>query len=274
MTLKVTIHMNPPMAHHQLWGEAFADGLRIHGIESQIIGGYLPTECDLAVFWGHHDRALPVMDAQWQVGKRYLMMERGKFGDRYKMTCLGYDGNAGRADFLNANSPSDRWEKHGVPIDRWKRGGGVVLIMGQLHADSSVKYVNIVSWYRDTVKELRSLGVKNVLLRRHPLDASEKIDVGCEYSDIEDLDRDLSRTRIVVTFNSTSGVNAIIAGVPVIALDKASMVWSVAAHELKAVKRPIRPDRQQWLDDLAYCQWTEAEIRSGEAWEHLKKGLR
>jgi hypothetical protein len=29
------------------------------------------------------------------------------------------------------------------------------------------------------------------------------------------------------------------------------------------------PPREQWLNDLAYTQWTLEELKSGEAWKHL-----
>jgi hypothetical protein len=55
----------------------------------------------------------------------------------------------------------------------------------------------------------------------------------------------------------------------VIAIDRGSMAWDMARHEI-TLKR-ITPNRDQWLYDLAYKQWTLEEIAAGEAWEHLKK---
>jgi hypothetical protein len=38
---------------------------------------------------------------------------------------------------------------------------------------------------------------------------------------------------------------------------------------LVKIESPEMPDRDQWLSDLAYCQWTPAEMRSGVVWKHL-----
>jgi hypothetical protein len=72
-----------------------------------------------------------------------------------------------------------------------------------------------------------------------------------------------------VTFNSNSGVEAALAGVPVFAFDEGSMVWEIANKTFDAIDNPQRPDRTQWLADLSYAQWTPREMREGKAWRHL-----
>jgi hypothetical protein len=71
---------------------------------------------------------------------------------------------------------------------------------------------------------------------------------------------------IAVTFSSNTGVDALIAGVPVYAEDEGSMAYSVASHR---VGQTLFPDRRQWAHNLAYCQWTQDEYRNGVAIEHL-----
>lgn len=82
---------------------------------------------------------------------------------------------------------------------------------------------------------------------------------------------DLENARLVVTFNSNSAVESVIAGVPAIAMDMGSMAWPVTAHMLEDVNSPVRCDRTQWAHDLAYTQWNLDEMRSGEAWAHLSR---
>jgi len=73
----------------------------------------------------------------------------------------------------------------------------------------------------------------------------------------------------VVTFNSNSGVEALLQGVPVLAFDEGSMVWSLCNRSLSDIESPSLPDRAQWLNDLSYAQWTLAEMKEGLAWKHL-----
>ena len=78
---------------------------------------------------------------------------------------------------------------------------------------------------------------------------------------------------MVVTLNSNSGVDAALAGVPVIAFDEGSMAWPVAGHKPQDAIHPPRPDRLRWAAELAWCQWTDREFETGECWEHLRRGM-
>jgi hypothetical protein len=70
----------------------------------------------------------------------------------------------------------------------------------------------------------------------------------------------LAGAALVVTFNSNSGVDAALAGRPVVAMDAGSMAWAVAGHEVAEV---VQPDRTAWAARLAWCQFNKAEMESG-----------
>lgn len=259
MALKATFFLRAA-SHQQDWGQALAEGMRRHGLKTEFTSPASCEPCDLAVIWGHRNTSQ--IRAQQANGRRYLVMERGYFGDRHEYTSLGFDGLNGRADFCNADAPGDRWQKHGVPVADWKQGGEYALLMGQVKGDASLANVDIEQWYRETAEKI-NLPVR---FRRHPLGQTPK---GFQCAD-RGLADDLRDAACIVTFNSNSGVDAALAGVPVIACDAGSMAWPVAGHTPGEI---VRPDRTEWLHRLAYCQWTLEEIRSGEAWNHLKSGI-
>jgi hypothetical protein len=58
-------------------------------------------------------------------------------------------------------------------------------------------------------------------------------------------------------------------GVPIFIGDDGSMVKSIANTDLSLLDKPILNDRGQWLNDIAYSQWTPAEMSDGYAWKHL-----
>ena len=91
---------------------------------------------------------------------------------------------------------------------------------------------------------------------------------GTELS-VQPLQDDFSNAHCVVTYNSNTAVEALLEGIPVFAHDQGSMCWQVANKSLISVDVPNRPDRNSWLNDLAYAQWTLQEMRNGEAWRHL-----
>ena len=98
-------------------------------------------------------------------------------------------------------------------------------------------------------------------IRRHPVNAASK----------NTLAEDLEDTRVMVTWCSTSAVEAVLAGVPTVAFDEYSVAWDVTSHDL--IEEPWRGDREQWCYDLAYRQWTKGELAGGAAWEWFKYAM-
>ena len=266
---RVAVYIGPAR-HQRQWCGAFAAGLRRHGLATEIVDGPAaqsrrPVECDIAVFWAH--KRWRVIERQRDAGRDYIVLERAYLGGRTAMASAGYNGLNGRADFRNAGSPAGRWEKMGIPLVPWNPGLGYVLILGQVRGDQAIAGVDILAWYAAAAAFYRRWNAK-VVFRPHPQDAATPTPPGALSADGETLAETLAGAALAVTYNSTSGVDAALAGVPVIAVDEGSMAWPAAGHELGAL---VRPDRAQWARDLAYCQWTEDEMASGETWEHLKR---
>ena len=253
--------------HHQKWCGAFVDGLRRHGITPQIAVDRADHECDLAVFWGHKRRR--VIEAQRAAGRDYLVLEHGFIGDRSKWTSAGFNGLNGRADFhLHKRQDRSRFELNfGHLMKPWNAGGDYALLLGQVPGDASVRDVNLDEWYRDTIKAIRKVCDAPIMFRPHPKAGNAPRPDAEMYAGGRTLAECLSMAAFAVTFNSNSGVDAALAGVPVYALDAGSMASPVANDNLCLA--PWRPDRMQWAVDLSWCQWTQAEIRDGIAWDYL-----
>jgi len=266
--MKISIHVESRFEHHRYWCSLFAAGLRAHGHHPNMVEGFHPTECDLAVFWSHHPRTLAIRQRQMAAGADYLVMERGYIGDRKKWTSLGFNGQNGRADFLNENSPSDRWDRYPSWNEKpWHPGSDYILLIGQVPTDSAVGHIDFKSWVVNTIKHLKQITDLPIEYRPHPIAQGRHLSHKYEKAELID---EISRAAAVVTFNSTAGVDAVMDGIPVIAMDEGSMAWPMAGHDLVDVLDPPMPDRTQWLQDLAYCQWNKKEISSGKAWDHLK----
>ena len=240
--------------HQRHWIGCFSEGLKRHNVKHTISGS--PAACDIGVVWGVRN----------MMADRVIVMERGYFGDRLKNTSCGWGGLNGRADFNNKDSPSDRWGKHGVEVSPWNSDGSYVLLIGQVAGDMSVDGVDLQSWYSETAQRIRLPTGMPVVFRPHPLSRTGQSVPGC-YTRNCDLQKVLDSAYACVTYNSNAGVDAVFAGVPTVAMDMGSMAWDVSGHDVDDIA--YMPDRTQWLNNLAYCQWTESEIRTGDAWEHL-----
>lgn len=267
MSLDIRVYQRNFQPHANKYIKAFIDGLKRHGLKARWESVMQYEPCDLAVIWGirHPD----IINGQTGNDLDYLVMERGYFGDRMRFCSLGYNGLNGHADFLADKMPSDRWEKHGVEVKPWRTEEGEYwLLMGQVAGDQSVKGVDLEGWYGDIVEDIRYVTDLPVFFRPHPQSRQNDGPV-CDGYKTGGLSETLQDAHCVVTYNSNSGVDAALAGVPVIAVNEGAMAWDVSMHEITGEQ--YLPVRTQWLNDLAYKQWLLEEIASGEAWEHLKR---
>lgn len=259
----------PASRHQQAWGGAFADGLRRHGWTVNISDQ--AVRADLLVLWGVRNR--PAIEGQLKRGGQVCILERGYLGDRFAWSSVSFGGQLnGRADFRGVRNDPARFERHfGHLMQPWQRKEGYALLIGQVPGDMSLAVVNgsLDGWYADTAAVLAAKGYE-VRFRPHPVAVQRgkrfvtptgaKLIGGT-------LDEALSSASLVVTFNSNTAVESVLAGVPTIAMDRGSMAWPVTTHFLET--EPQMPDRETWAAELAWKQWTLDEMASGECWDHV-----
>lgn len=238
---------------------ALADGARALGIQVTRARPRELVKSRMVATWG------------WRNGKPYrdrgadvLVMERGYLGDRFAWTSLGWNGLNGRGRFPINADPS-RFRLHfGDLLKPWKKSGEYVLLVGQVPNDASLDGQDLSGWYRTTARDAARLYGLPVAFRRHPkaLERGIRQEVPGTRLIESDLADALAGAKVVITFNSNVGVDAVLSGVPAVAVDKGSMAWEVTAHRVGEL---AYPDREDWLARLAWCQWSIDEIRSGEA---------
>ncbi len=87
------------------------------------------------------------------------------------------------------------------------------------------------------------------------------------------LQQDLDGAKFVVSYNSNVLTQATMQGIPSICWDINSVAAPVCLDpsQLHKLNEVTRIDRQQWLNDLSYTQWSRKEIRNGQAWRHLEQ---
>jgi len=73
----------------------------------------------------------------------------------------------------------------------------------------------------------------------------------------------------VVTHHSNIAIDALVNGVPAFCWSGAATCMSL--QDLAQIEKPLRPPaREQWLANIAWCQWTVGEMASGAMWRQLK----
>jgi len=226
------------------------------------------SKFDVAAVWG--TRAWKKIE---HYVKNTIIMERAYYEDRKKFISLGFNGLNNRADFLNKNMPSDRFEKHFKDhLKPWRTGGEYILVTPQIKGDMSLAYYT--PNYQKIIDDIKKITDIPIYVKDHPVRPYTWGKFrNCKYIDPNvSINEALKKAKVCVTVNSNSGVDAMLMGVPVFNFDAGSMVWDLAMKgDLKQINDPIKPDRTQWAYNLAYTQWLPSEIESGEAWSHLRK---
>ena len=198
-----------------------------------------------------------------------LIIEKG-FVKRDEYYHVGWNGLNGYADFRNENSPADRWAKLGVKLQphTFRKSYEKVLLCGQVPHDYTVQHIDYMVWLRQAYAYLVEwAGGGKVALRPHPL--AGKQDYG--FADILadpsiPIGYAVLGYDLIAAYNSTTLVDAIVAGRTIAAYNDMSVAYPISAY-------PLNLTRTQWANDLAYSQWTLDEMRSGAAWAHISRGM-
>lgn len=264
MTRKFYVFANERADHQTSWGGAMARGLQRHGWSGTV--GMNPGRCDLLVMWGV--RRIDLIARQKNSGGEVCVLERGYVGDRFAWASVSFGGGLnGRGEFSGPFEDGSRWRQHFAHLMQpWRRlDNGYALIMQQVPGDAAVLRADLPRFYTDAESAFAPL--RHVRIRPHPNAHPRDGDASMAAAKAS-LAADLAGAAVVVTWNSNSAVDAVLAGVPAIAMDRGSMAWDVAGH---ALAMPPMPDRMAWAHAMAWKQWQKDEIASGECWERVSK---
>ena len=169
------------------------------------------------------------------------------------------------------NKPSDRFKQffqHKYALDPWKGNKrGHVLILPPTNAISWL--FDAHDWEKTIVDKLKQVTDRPIKIRAKPEDPI--VDdrgnlIRMQINDTKDipLAEDIAQAHAVVAYNSNSVIEAVKQGVPVICEEPC------AAHpisfKIDDLSRPDKfmsePPRQQLFNDLAYSQFTRAELKT------------
>src|SRR5262249_929979 len=144
-----------------------------------------------------------------------------------------WNGLNGRARWPSPLDGGARWREHFAHQMRpWQlpKRDGYALILGQMPTDTACSHVPYQLWLNDVARSLMLKG-REVCCRAHP----QTMHVVCPVRNTPEsnsLEQDLDGAAFAVTFNSNSGVNAVMRGVRTITMDEGSMAWDITSHEL------------------------------------------
>ncbi len=201
-------------------------------------------------------------------------------------------------NFLSDNSPPDRWERmkkiwniNYAPWQKLKQDDPILFVL-QPQDNWSMNELDPIKWFNDVYNKLRPMTKRKFIVRPHPnhvaamenrikefpkdvqviigqkfFKGDEKKHYRFNYQDA------LNNCHAVVTHNSTACIDSCVRGVPTFCTSDLALAWPVANKDLTKIETPEYPDRAQWVNDLGYKQWTEAEIKDGTVFRRFKNKL-
>ena len=228
---------------------------------------------DLAVFFGFRDPVPAMVEALRAERIPSLILEAG-----YVKRAEYFQVGVGRLNWLPEEAPSsDRFDALGLERTTKRQDGTFVMVCGQMVGDAQhrLDFRSMVAWIRNTFRDLAAHTDRELVYRPHP--AAVAITGGplvhppgaSRISDpLSPLDRELQGAHALVTYNSTAGLLALLAGVPVFC-NKSAFYADLVNTKLSKIEKPVWKNTKRFFERLAYAQWTLEELRGGAPLEFL-----
>lgn len=198
-----------------------------------------------------------------------LKCDRERSGNLDNYFQVGYDCIKGLGEYYNDNVPSDRFDKLEISLRPWRETNTNALIFGQLRFGIGSQHIDIHAWYRFCIRLLKDKNYRAFYLE-HPNVGEPFTHHRLKFKVVTNRNQKYDGIGVTLSFSSNAVVDAIINGVPSIAMSQLSPAYKVCSNSLESLEQPKLFDREQWLIKLAYTQWQIREMETGECWNHLR----
>lgn len=142
----------------------------------------------------------------------------------------------------------DRFSKFKYTLHPWKKDGRHVIFCPILSIPAQFYNIDVDNWTRQMYNKIQRYTDRPIIVSTKANKVNAK-----QY---------FKNAHCLITFNSNIMVEALIEGVPIISLSPDRPIGSI-----EEIENPIY-DRQI-LANLAYQQWTLAQMESGQCWHEL-----
>lgn len=241
---------------------AFRAGLKRAGFEVHT-DSHSGQRCDLLVIWNRWAINDVYATKFEKTGRPVIVAENGYVGadaDGRQMLALAIGQHNGAGMWPARDDGGERWRSLEIVVQPWREhgDGGDVLLLEQRGMGSPVTAMP-ANWPHVAPGRARVHTARNVRARVHPSATRQQIEL-CE---------DLRSIHCAYTWGSSAGIKALIEGVPVCYDFPRWIGGRAARHGAEHLNEPLRDNSARWrmLSDLAWAQWSAAEIGTGEAIE-------
>lgn len=280
--MQVRFYHHGKTEYEQPYLEQMTAGLLAHGHQIEVVAATSWRDCgelaDVAAFVGVRGVTREIIQSYRDAGRRSVVLDKGAIRrsnvSDYRRVYL--DGGSCLAYLMRVKRPSDRWDRLGIEIeDRVGdfRRAPIVYANNSQKVHDYWQLGDGQALAEQVIGKLRRIAPsRKIIFRPKPraLDFAE-IDGATLSLKPDTIEDAIAGAACLVTYTSHCSVNAVIAGVPVVALGPNPATPIAGKFLEQAVRPPHLPHkkRAQWLYNLAYAQWTPEEIAAGAMWEFI-----
>lgn len=245
--MTIACYLDRPKADH--WMRAFATGCggrliatgeRDFSADDHVVMGNWPVASKLIAEFKQDRISFWYLDSAYLQTSTDLRIERNRFWPILKF----------------GEHTIDRAIAKGVQLKPWRHDGKHVLVCMHGYKFGRPWSIDIAEWHDNIENRIRVVTDRPIVMRQKLVDQPVP------------LENDLKNAWCVVTHSSTAGVAAALAGVPVFC-EETCAAAPVGLTDFSKIEIPVRPDREPWVAELAWRQWSNLEMRRGKAWAHV-----
>lgn len=207
------------------------------------------------------------MDTCRANGRDFYYIDTGYFGNGKKKNYHRITRNDVQNFGPVRDRPADRFDRTGVSLKKVRAEGSKILLAPPSQKLLNLYDIDLETWLNQTLAEIRAHTDREVVIRRKQGRSTRINDDTIEMALSQDV-------YCLITYSSIAAGEAILFGKPAITLgpNAAAAVCSTSIAEIETIKRPSLDEISAWARHMAYCQFTEAEMRDGTAWGILNDG--
>ena len=245
-------------------------------------------DADVAVIWsvlwnGRMAQNKKVWDTFQSLGKSVIVLEVGgiKRGETWKVALNGINGEA---YFGPMGQDGSRAEKLGLKLTPWQRNddGDIIICCQHPKSHQWRMQPSVSRWVEQVVDTIRSQTARRIVIRPHPRFRLDSIEH--EWQNVvkqmpqhingsyDDFDFAPSNAWAVISWSSNPGPQSAIQGIPVFTGPE-SLAYLVANKDLKDIEDPKYYEREDWMNNYAWTEFTLDEIEKGLPFNRLTSKL-
>jgi len=207
------------------------------------------------------------MDSCRKNSRDFYYIDTGYFGNGKKKSYHRVTKNDVQNFGPVIDRPGDRFERTGIKPAKCRSDGRRILLAPPSQKLLNLYDIDLEQWLEQTLAEIKVNTDRPVVVRRKPGRTARTSDDSMEAALSQDI-------YCLITFSSIAAGEALIYGKPAITLgpNAAAPICSQQLSEIEYIKKPSLDELHAWCRHIAYCQFTEPEMRDGTAWRILQGG--